>query len=461
VSSLRSQEHALIGSGGALSTFPRAQLRTTTLGRGRIFINRRLGPLQGTSLIFLCLGVITSSWNGLRAGPGLALCDVFLVLAALVFVASTATGWSPTKVVPLWLTIPAYVLLVNVLLSGLIAGSSLHSMLPGIQIVVALLLTPLVVGLIAGNLGALWVVADCWIFSAGVNAAVGTSDYFAHTHIGEHLTGVASIGRVAGLTAQPNHLAFVCIFALPIIVARMVQSPSHSRKAVYLGTTVLVVLGLLGSGSRGGALGGVFVLTTIPFFQPAIRGAALKMLATGVVGVVVASAIISPSVSFIGIERATGASSALAGVEHSDVQRSEAGEIAIDQFNSSPVYGVDFSNVRASQVVYLSLLAAGGVIALFAWLAFSCGAIRSSFRFARMSSVTPELRALAGAVCGTLTVWLLMGFVENQLYDRYLFVPCGLFIGCLVVASRDRTVLGPAVSGTMVHDIITVEAGPG
>ncbi len=415
--------------------------------------DRRLGSLQLASLIFLCLGVITSSWNGLRAGAGLALCDVFLVLAAMSFLAAIVSGKSALLIAPRWLVIPAYLLLIDVLLSALASGGSLNSMLPGIRLVVALLFTPLVIGVIAGNLGALWLIVDCWLLSAGVNAAVGTWDYFAHTHIGQSFTGDMDLGRVAGLTTQPNHLAFVCIFAMPILVVRILQSESRSLKVAYLCIIVLTVLGLLASGSRGGALGAVFVLASVPFFQPAIRGRAVKMLAAGVVGVILVSVVIQPSVSFVSIERLTGASSVQAGVEVSNSKRLAAKQVALAQFNSSPIYGVNFSDVREAQNIYLQLLSAGGVIALLAWLAFSCGAIRSSFRFARMTDITPELRGLAGAVCGTLTAWLLIGVVENQLYDRYLFVPCGLFIGCLVIAARrESAVSATTLTATAVSD---------
>ncbi len=430
--------------------------RVSTGGQGISSITRsqpkrRAGALQLMSVSFLCLGVITSSWNGLRAGPGLAVCDVFFVLATLTFVTSALLGNSPRKIAPGWLVVPAYALLGEVFFSGLAAGSG--SILPGIEFVAAMLLTPLIIGLIAANCSALWLVVDCWIFSVAVNAAVGTSDYFAHTHIGESLTGVRNFERVAGLTTQSNHLAFACVFAMPILVARMMQSPSRSRKVSYLGISVLLVLALLGSGSRGGTVGAVFVLATTPFFQPAIRGRALKALAAGVVGVMLAATIISPSVSFVSVERLAGAQGV--GVEGSDLQRGEARQLATEQFDSRPVYGVGFSTVRASSTVYLSLLAAGGVIALLAWLVFSFGAISASVRLARTSSVGPELSALSGAVCGTLCVWLILDFVENQLYDRYLFVPCGILIGCLVVASyRGCSVSVPAVSTAMGHDVV-------
>ena len=421
---------------------------------GWTLADHRPNPFQVTSLIFLCLGVITSSWNGLRAGEGLALCDVFLVLAAVSWVASTSFDNSSVTIIPKWLIIPAYILLADVLLSTLATEASTSSLLPGIRFVVALLLTPLVIGTIAGNLGALWLVVDCWLLSASINAAVAVSDYFAHTHIGQSVTGVTNLGRVAGLTTQPNHLGFVCVFALPILLIRLLQARSQSLKMVYVGGMVLAALGLLASGSRGGLLGGVFVLLSSPFFQPAIRGRAIKALMLGVVGVVLVAVLIPSTTSTVSIQRLTGASSGRtgAGIERSDVKRTVKVQEAINEFNSSPVYGTGFAVVREAESVYLQLLSAGGVIALLAWLVFAGGALLSSFRFARMPRVTSELRGLAGAVSGTLAAWLLMGIVENQLYDRYLFVPCGLFIGCMVAASRANV---PVV--TVARRMITPE----
>lgn len=404
--------------------------------------DRRPGPFQITTLIFLCLGVITSSWNGLRAGEGLALCDVFLVLAAVFWMTSTVFDRSSVVVLPRWLVFPAYVLLADVLLSTvLVIGASTNSLLFGVRFVVALLLTPLVIGVIAGNLGVLWLVVDCWLLSAGVNAAVAVSDYFAHTHIGQSLTGDTNLIRVAGLTTQPNHLGFVCVFALPILLARLLQTRPRSLKVLYIGIMILAALGLLVSGSRGGVIGGVFVFASAPFFQSAIRGRAIKVLAVGLVGAALVAVFIPSTVSTISIQRLVGTPSAQtgAGVEGSDIKRASKREEAIAEFNSSPIYGVGFDIVRATESIYLQLLSAGGLIALFAWLAFAGGAILSSFRLARMTRAPPELRGLAGAVCGTLVAWVLMGIVENQLYDRYLFVPCGLFIGCLVVGLRARS----------------------
>ena len=202
------------------------------------------------------------------------------------WIASTAFNRSSVIIAPRWLVLPAYALLVDVLLSTLASEAGANSLLPGLRFVVALLLTPLVIGVIAGNLGALGLVVDCWILSAGINIAVAVSDYFAHTHIGHSVTGVTNLGRTAGLTTEPNHLGFVCVFVLPILLARFLQARLRSLKVPYLGIMVLAVLGLLASGSRGGLVGGVFVLASAPFFQPAIRGRAVKVLAIGVVGIV-------------------------------------------------------------------------------------------------------------------------------------------------------------------------------
>jgi len=420
--------------------------------------DHRLGPLQTASLTFLCIGVITSSWNSMRAGAGLAVCDVFLVLAALCWIISASFDRVSVTVVPKWLIVPAYVLLADVLLSSIVTEEGAKSLLYGCRFVVALFFTPLVIGSIAGNLGALWLVVDCWLLSAGVNAAVAVSDYFAHTSIERSLTGVKTFGRSAGLTTHPNHLGFVCVFALPILLARLLQTRSQSLRAVYIGIMVLCALGLLASGSRGAVVGGVFVFVSAPFFQPAIRRRAFMALGGGVVVVLLVATFVPSTASTVAIERLTGTSSARpgAGVEVSDLNRASRREAAIEEFNSSPVYGTGFAIVRETENIYLQLLSAGGVIALLAWLGFICGASLSAFRVGRMPRANPALRGLAGAVCGTLVAWALMGIVENQLYDRYLFVPCGLLIGCMVVLSleknrsRVKARLHPALAHTPV-----------
>ena len=394
----------------------------------------RAWSLQSTSLAFVMCGVVTSSWNGLRAGPGLALCDVFFVLGAVCWLMASTLRRSTRLVVPPWLVVAVCLLAFDVLLSTIAAEAGSSSLVPGFRFAVAMLLTPIVIGATVSNRRDLGLLVDCWIFSIAVSAAIGASDYFLHTHIGEGFTGVVTVERAAGLATQVNHLAFACVFALPIACFRALQANSKGRRFVYFTAVLLAMLGIVVTGSRGGAVGGAFVVLTLPFFQSVARGLATKSLAVVALVIVVGVMAVPPASSLIVVQRLTTSESARAGVEKSDEERHDARDLAIHQAESSPLYGVGFTQVRDAHNIYLQLVSAGGILGLAAFLTFLGGAIRSSYLFSRSNSFDFELRELAGAVCSTFVVWLLMGLVENQIYDRYLFVPCGLFMGCMAVA---------------------------
>jgi hypothetical protein len=395
------------------------------------------------TLGLLCIAIVTSSWNGLRAGAGLAVCDVFFALTAISFVVLVAHRRVRT-VVPKWLLVPAYVLLVDVLVSTLADGNA-GALVPGIRLVAAMLLTPLVIGYTAGNLRALPLIVECWLISATVNAGVASIDYLGGAHLGESLTGVLGITRQAGLTTQPNHLGFVCVFALPFFVARLLSTRDRRAQAAYLAGMGVALMGLLASGSRGGLVVGVFTLAAAPFFQSALRQRALRLVSLVVVLAAVAIVILPSNLSLVSLERLTGSSAAIAGVERSDTVRAVKREEAIDNFNASPLYGSGFNSIREAQNVYLQLLSAGGLIALLAWVAFALGGLAAALRFSRSPGLPTSLRTIGGAVAGTFAAWLLLGAVENQLYDRYLFVPCGIFVTCLIYQLAEPA-LAPACS---------------
>ncbi len=101
-------------------------------------------------------------------------------------------------------------------------------------------------------------------------------------------------------------------------------------------------------------------------------------------------------------------------------------------FLHSPLFGIGPRVVNEAHDVYLQLLASGGVIALASFLVFVGGlvlALRSGLRVDR------RLALACGAATGT---WLLVGVVENQLVEPYLYVPAGLLVGLAALARRAR-----------------------
>lgn len=398
----------------------------------------------------LGIALILSTWNGIRIGSSMTASDPFLALAGVFAVLAPHPR---RRIAPLWLILPATTILLVVLIDAIAMNGSSSAITPGLRLVAAVALTPLIIGLVAGSYGSMWLLLDCWIFSVAVNCAVGTADYLLHTHIGPSLTGASALGRSSGLTTQVNHLGFVATFALPVIIARLLTERSRFTQGYYSIVGVLAVLALLSSGSRGGLIGGIFAVIATPFFQRSVRERAVVALAVLALILVVAGTFFVNTSTFITLQRAAGQIPASTGVLESDALRSVAYHTAFQQFNSHPLTGVGFATPRAAQSLYLELLAAGGAITLVAFIVFLVGSILSGIGLSRMRDADPKLAALAGATATSMAAWAIMGVAENQVYDRYLLVPCGFLVALRLVIGD----INPAAPDVTLGDTKTVD----
>jgi hypothetical protein len=84
-------------------------------------------------------------------------------------------------------------------------------------------------------------------------------------------------------------------------------------------------------------------------------------------------------------------------------------------------------------------LASGGVVAFLAFLSFLLGSTASGLRLSRTRG-DPKLPGLAGATASSMGAWIIMGIAENQLYDRYLLVPCGFLLAVRLLLTATQRV---------------------
>jgi O-antigen/teichoic acid export membrane protein len=390
------------------------------------------------AVFVLGIGLIFSTWNGVRITSSMTVSDPFLVLAGILALASRRKR---LKVAPIWLVLPCLIILEEAFVDDLIYNVPLSGMLPGIRLAGAVALTPIVIGTVAGSFRSLWVLLDCWILSVGVNSFVAASDYLLHTHIGSSFTGEVALDRVAGLTTQPNHLGFVTVMALPVIISRLLTDRSNVARGYYAAVGVLAALALLSSGSRGGLLGGVFVIFATPLFQPRVRERAIVTFSAAAIVVLILGVFVLKGATFVTLQRSAGSATvqAAAGVNRSDSLRNQAYSQAYDQFSDHPINGVGFAHARAAQSLYLELLASGGVVAFLAFLSFLLGSTASGLRLSRTRG-DPKLPGLAGATASSMGAWIIMGIAENQLYDRYLLVPCGFLLAVRLLLTATQRV---------------------
>jgi O-antigen ligase len=403
-------------------------------------------PLDRVALLFMSLAMVFMTLNGVRAGGSMAVSDAFLLLALAAATPSLfRRELARPFMLPLWLTLPAGALVFVGLVSMVFLGDSLVSLAGLLRMVAALLLVPLAVGMIGGTQRTIVWLVELWIVSAMINAGVAIVDYGLHLGIGERITHVISAGRSTGLTTHSNHLGVAMCMTTPLILGRMVAAKTLFQRLFFFGALCATGLAVLSTGSRGALVAfGVAALLGTAVLPVELRWRTWKVLfVAGIAGVVLAG------VAFRGealnsIERLTGGGDAELQyqVSESDSERAGVRAAGIAQFTGSPIFGAGLVHARDAHLIYLQLAASSGLIGLFAFLTFFGGSIMASRRVARAPDIPLEVRAVVAGAGASVAVWAILGLVENQISDRYLFVPSGIVVAGIWYGVRNISAYG-------------------
>lgn len=386
----------------------------------------------------VAVAVLAITWNGLRIGGG-AVANAFLVPAFLMVSIRTVVLRKPVPLPPwLFAAVIGFVLAAMLRLIFPPSSSTLNDILihyrtiptgnqlPTVfaarsdlstlfQFLVGVVVIPLLVASVATTARRIERLLDVFVWSAVINAGVGLVDlaglHIAPIHAGAH--------RTAGLTIHPNYLSLTCTIAIPLA---MLWITRHGRwRTVGITATGLLLVGAYASGSRAGAVTAIFgVVATM---------AAIPRLRTGLgftvpaLGLVLVALIYFAGDQIIEQIRISGNVGTAVNTTGSDTQRSQLAQLALDQFQARPVSGVGFSVIADAHSIYLQLLAAGGVIAMFSFLTYMGGLAAAAWR-----AMASPLRDVAVALSISIAMWLINGIIDNQLGDKYLWVVPGLLI---------------------------------
>jgi hypothetical protein len=275
---------------------------------------------------------------------------------------------------------------------------------------VALIVLPLLALMAAPTRRRLRVLTEAWLFATVANAFVAIADRFAHTGISLHLLGPlgVSAGRQAGLTQQPNHLALAIAMVIPVAIAWQIRT---GRRRAGLSMIAVLFVGLYLTGSRGGlAAGAVAVPLTLYLYRPARR----QVWWIGWAALLI-TAFYGQRLVDLALRR-----NRLGGTAGSDVARSLVRHQGWADFWHSPLHGIGYSVINDAHEVHLQLLAAGGVLALIGFAVYMTSAARMAWRAGRIDQLYSR------ALLVSIGAWLMMMFVENQVSDRYMFVPVAI-----------------------------------
>lgn len=402
----------------------------------------------------LALAVATATWNGVSLG--LPLGHLFLA-AALVVLVLPVVGQGLRLAVPAWVwPLPAALLLVvacsvlfpvdrgyltsrfgvpiDAATAAAIPSPGIANLLNAVRWIVPALALPVAVCLAVAGRDAtdrgrlVRTLTAAWVLGAAVNAAVALADETGLTSISARFVAVDVGGRQAGLTAQPNHLALSVGLAAPVAVWFLLST--RGRERVGWGVVAAVMGGgLVVSGSRGGlvvALGAVLVAVAVD--RVGRRG--LLPLAGAVLGAGTLLVAFFPTVlDRLGRElRLTGAESAA----ESDAIRARIHAQALADIEHSPLRGIGLHVMTEGHSIYLQLGASGGALLVLGFLATAAGALLDGAALARSGTAAA---GLARALVVAFGAWLVVGVVENQIADLYLYVPLALLAGLTVAAA--------------------------
>lgn len=402
-----------------------------------------LRGLDAVAAVLLVVAVGAATWNGLAVG-GLQIAHMALAAAGLVLAVVTLRHrraiavpvWAcvlPAAIVvvacaaEVWPTAASYVesrveVPVPAPVAVTLPSWQEANVLGAVSWLAAAAVLPLVMCLalpsrprLAGRL------ADVWALGAAVSAAVAITDELGVTRISAGLLPLIDIGgRQAGLSAQPNHLAVAVAVVTPIVTWRVLSSGTVARRASWLGVGIVLAGGLLTSGSRGGLVGaaaGVLVMLAV---LPAGRRLFVPLLGLGVGAAALTVAVAPSAATQLAVAlRLSDAATA----QESNAIRSGIADQALVDFGHSPLRGLGLSVVTDGHSIYLQLLASGGLLLGIAFAVAMAGCALDATALARRVGDLPRVLLAATGV------WLLVGIVENQLTDVYLYVPFALVAG--------------------------------
>ncbi len=395
-------------------------------------------------MVLTSAAVISITWNGFRSG-GTSPPDL-LLLAALFGVGYCWFQDTISVPLPGWLLGAAGIMFASQLLNQFFLvpnppqdpppsftppGPAIVTML---RFELAFLIVPVVIGAVASSWRRANLFANLWLFSATISAAIGTFDRFTGAGVGQSITGVIvnDGSRVAGLTIHPNTFALTCAMTLPIALLRAVQFRGPGRAAAIT-ASVLLCGGVLVSGSRVGLFSLVLAVGLTALLIPKLRARIVVIGLAAAVLIVVVAPTNNPLLE--GISRLSGGGDSSAATGQRSDQFHESLHIAL----AHPVTGIGYTVVADAHSLPLQFWETAGFLGILALILYSAGTFLTGWRLYRDPGLPRGSPPFVGAVMISFAVWLIAGLGQNEIADRYIFVPVGLLLGLGLAAQAGRS----------------------
>ena len=424
---------------------------------GVVIVLTRIPPER---IAFFTVGALTLmiTWNGLRAVGGAA-SNALVFLAFLAVLAHVIVD-RQTLPIPWWLLafaaglIAAWLLVVMFppglgienrtelqfnqmfLTAGVpikVLGGRRSDLAALIKWEIALLMLPVAIAAVANTPQRITRLINLWTIGALINAFSGIADRAGfHSLAAQPIAGT----RSGGLTIQPNYLALTCCLALP--TALLWAGRSRRGNLAAIGATIILAGGEYVTGSRDGEVSFAVGLALCFVFMPRLRPLLRYVILPAVVGLGALLAFTHLGSHILTQLRLGGPATNTIG---SDNERAFFRHVAEAQISARPLTGIGFAVDNDAQNIYLQILASGGLIAMAAFLVF-IGGLAGTVRRSLRGPVHGEAIALGLSIA----IWLINGYYDAQIADKYLYVLPGIMIACARVSTRMRTRTAPEPS---------------
>lgn len=264
--------------------------------------------------------------------------------------------------------------------------------------------------------------------------------------------GAAMLGRALGTFSDPNEYAAALVPAIAAGIAVAETSPGSRHRWAGRGMAAICVVGLLGSGSRGGMLAllvafAVLLLTARGMERVRMSGVLMLALAIGAAWLA-----LTP----------TGGTVAERILDRDSSGRTDLWKVALRQFQDEPVHGVGLGNypalsrhylegdvenlelfLREPRVVHstpLELLAELGAVGAALYYGFVGGCLllgRRAVRIARLSGSAAAAGAARGVYAATWAAITTTLFLSGQ-YQEIGWVLLATCVAMCAIVQRDR-----------------------
>jgi hypothetical protein len=395
--------------------------------------------MKHAARLSLIAASLTASWNATNVGS-LQPVDWFLLLATACYVLSFRQETRLPEAPP-WLITGSIAVLV-VLISHEIApldigyargryelvgyGSQVDgngaesNLVAGVEWLAAMMLLPILVRELGnGDWRFIRNVGLAFCAGAAVSGTVAMTDLLGFTTVSESLLGYPnSSGRQAGLTSQANNVGVASAMGAPIAVWLVGRRP-------WIGAALLVGLasGVVASGSRGGQIGFIMACLVATLATPRARRLSPHLF--GFASLCIAGAVLILPQYGVALKNLVRIGGGNASAMESDRGRLELAKQALRDLNHRTFDGVGLQVATEAHSIYLQVAAAGGLILLIGMACYFGGVVRAGWR------CRSENDGLALSFAVGILIWLLVGAVENQLTDRFLYLP----VGCIAALS--------------------------